>query len=151
MVKTVTVVPTDGGIESNGDFAGVAIVTDLREQHFTLTQCFNNRLEQLAVFGLRIHGGQGFRYFASPGICRRCNNRLTALVMIYGQRKHEQRPRSPCTSMPKTVRWLTMAPLITPQCKQRTSPNRIAESKQNCRDLLGHPGTISSPRFKTRL
>jgi len=55
MVEAVAIMPADGGIEHDGDFASEVFVADFGDQRFTLPQRFDDGPELFAVLVLAVH------------------------------------------------------------------------------------------------
>ena len=48
MIKTMAIVPADGGVEGDGHFAHIGFIRNFREENFALPQGFNDGLDQFA-------------------------------------------------------------------------------------------------------
>src|SRR5713101_843877 len=135
MLQHVPVVLSNRRVERRPRNVRVRSVTQLKQKTQPLQQNVLRGYYQLRRIHLSLHSrGEILKYFdrakrvhasllPTTGISLRWRSRLTVEQTKTVSASAKSRPLSPWTSMPSTVRWLRMAPAITPIA--RSDPSQV--------------------------
>src|SRR5271165_2355022 len=137
MLKNVAIVLADGGLVRGWHDPRVDAILQVEQESQPLEQ--NVLTGDNEFRGLRVHVGvfdwrkvdEGGRWIYAVhasllpmnGISERCRVRLIPEARNTVRAKANNRPLSPCTSMPRIVRWLRIAPAMTPNAS--SEPNQV--------------------------